>query len=389
MRPPEHTLTFRPRIQLDSDAVRPTRADISLDAISHNLAVLKRLAAPAQVMAVVKADAYGHGVAPVAFRLEDDGVDAFGVALAEEALELRDAGIHAPILVLNGVYAKAHREVLERGLTPVVYDEEQIALFHQAVTDRPFRVHLKIDTGMARLGVQLDSLSDFLTTLERYPRCVIAGLLTHLSSADSDAETTAEQLRIFDQARAMVFARGHAPTSIHVANSAATLRFPEARFDMVRPGGALYGVVLGGSADDVGLRTAMTLRSEVIALRRIKVGTRVGYDGTYQARRAMTVATIPVGYGDGLLRALSSRGSMVIRGQKVPIVGRVSMDLTMLDVTDVEGVSVHDEVVVFGEQEWNGKRARVTAQELAELADTIEYDVLTSISRRVPRAYKD
>ncbi len=382
LRRPEHTLTFRPRIELADETMRPTRAEIDLGAIAHNLAVVRSFAAPARVLAVVKADAYGHGVVPVALRLEDEGVDGFGVALAEEGLELREAGVRAPVLVLNGVYGRAHRDVLEAGLTPVVYDLSQVEAFDRAAPDRPYRVHLKVDTGMTRLGVPLRELPRFLEGLTRLPRCVLSGLMTHLSSADTDAETTRAQLKLFDDARALVFAAGHTPATLHVANTAATLVHPAARFDMVRPGGALFGIGMG-LREGRELRGAMRIRTEIISLREIEAGTHVGYDGTFVARDRTLVATVPIGYGDGLPRQLSNRGVMLVRGLRCPIVGRVSMDLTMLDVTAVAGVHRGDEVVVLGTQGAD----TITTDEVAALSGTIAYDVLTAVSRRVPRTY--
>ncbi|GAB4215432.1 MAG: alanine racemase [Sandaracinaceae bacterium] len=384
---PTQTLTFRPRIALADESLRPTRAEIDLDAIAHNLGVLRRLAAPAKVLAVVKADAYGHGVVPVARRLEADGVDGFGVALAEEGLELREAGVRAPILVLNGVYGGAHADVLEAGLWPVVYDLAQIEAFDRAAPDRRYRVHVKIDTGMARLGVPMRQLDAFLDGLARHPRCVVAGVMTHLSSADTDREATFEQLARFDRALDAIRAAGHRPELVHASNTAATLGEPAGRYDMVRPGGALYGISFG-LAEGASLRPALRLRTEVIALRELEPGDPVGYDRTYRCVRRTRVATVPVGYGDGLPRELSNRGVMLLRGMRCPIVGRVSMDLTMLDVTDVEGAAIGDEVVVLGEQRTaTGTYARIDADEVARTAGTIAYDVLTSVSRRVPRSY--
>ncbi|MDQ3037335.1 MAG: alanine racemase, partial [Myxococcota bacterium] len=243
MRRPESTLTFRPRVALADESMRPTRAEIDLEAIAHNLRATRAHAAPARVLAVVKADAYGHGVVPVAMRLEEEGVSGFGVALAEEGLELREAGVRAPILVLNGVYGQAHADVLDAGLTPVIYDLAHVEAFDRAAPDRPFRVHLKVDTGMARLGVPMRGLDAFLEGLARFPRCVIAGLMTHLACADTDDEATSAQLRLFDVAREKVRAAGHAPETLHVANTAATLHRADARFDLVRCGGALFGAV--------------------------------------------------------------------------------------------------------------------------------------------------
>ncbi|MFO0714680.1 MAG: alanine racemase [Sandaracinus sp.] len=386
MRRPEHTLTFRPRLALADESLRPTRAEIDLDAIAQNLRVLRAMAAPAKVLAVVKADAYGHGVVPVASRLEEDGVDGFGVALAEEGLELREAGIRAPIVVLNGVYGGAHADVLEAGLVPVVYDLAQIEAFDRAAPDRRYRVHVKIDTGMSRLGVPMRELDRFLSRLGDHPRCVVAGLMTHLSSADTDADETRAQLDRFDAALAKVRAAGHRPELVHAANTAATLAHPRGRYDMVRPGGALYGISFG-LPEGAALRFALRLRSEIIALRDLEEGETVGYDRTFRCTRPTRVATVPMGYGDGLLRELSNRGSMLVHATRCPILGRVSMDLTMIDVTDVPGVALGDEVVILGAQKHAERHACITADEVAKTAGTIAYDVMTSISRRVPRSY--
>jgi alanine racemase len=389
---PSRTLTLRPRLTAAEDSLRPTRAEIDLDAIAHNLRVVRRAAGGARVLAVVKADAYGHGVVPVVTRLAAEGVDAFGVALAEEALELREAGVDAPVLVLNGAYAGAHREVLEAGLTPVVHDEETVRAFAVAWGDRPFGVHVEVDTGIGRLGVPAARLGAFLDALARVPQVRIDGLMTHFASADGDDAFTAEQLRSFAEARSLVAARGHCPRVVHAANSAALFRHPESRFDMVRPGIALFGVApWPGPADDPAraalagaLRPAMRLRTEVIALRELAPGQTVGYSGTFRAGRPTRVATVPVGYGDGLLRAASNRAEMLVRGRRVPVIGNVSMDLTTLDVTDIPGVGLGDEVVLLGETEGD----RLGAEDLARATGTIAYEVLTNVSRRVPRFYR-
>lgn len=393
MRPPEHTLTFRPRIALADESLRPTRAEIDLAAIGHNLAVLKGLtqAKHTKVLAIVKADAYGHGVVPVASRLEQEGVDGFGVALAEEALELREAGIRAPILVLNGAYGNAHADVLEAGLTPVVYDLGQVEAFDNALKksaapDRPYRVHVKVDTGMARLGVEARGLDAFLEGLKRYPRCIVSGVMTHLSSADTDQGITRDQLTRFADAVSRIRAQGHTPSLVHASNTAATLGHPEGHFDMVRPGGALFGISFG-LEDGKALRFALRLRTEIMAIRSLEEGDPVGYDATYRCTRPTRVATVPVGYGDGLPRELSNRGFMLVRGERCPIIGRVSMDLTTLDVTHVQGVSLGDEVIALGTQTYEGKTSVLSADEVAKLAGTISYDVLISLSRRVPRVY--
>lgn len=365
-------------------ATRPTRAEIDLAALASNLRVVRRVADKSRVFVVVKADAYGHGLVQVARRLEREGVDGLCVALAEEGLALRACGVTAPILVLNGVYGEAHERVLAAHLTPVVYSIEQARAFAHVSSElggRPVSVHLKIDTGMARLGVQLDELGPLLDAVEGLP-IRIDGVMTHLSSADSDATETRAQLSRFDGAVATLRARGHKPRFVHAANSAATYMHEAARYDLVRTGLAMYGVAPIG-ADDAGLTPVMSVRTELIALRALPPGAPVGYDQTFRTARPSRIATVPMGYGDGLMRSASNRGFMLVRGQRCPIVGRVSMDLTTIDVTDMPEVAVGDEVVLIGRQ----AGASLTACELAEASGTIAYEVLTSISPRVPRVY--
>jgi alanine racemase len=362
--------------------VRPTRAEVDLDALAHNLAVVRRVAAGARVLAVVKADGYGHGVVPVAARLEEAGVDGFGVALAEEGLELREAGVGAEILVLNGVYGGAHADVLAAGLTPVVYDLATVEAFHHAWGGAPFSVHVKVDTGMSRLGVCVHELARFFDELARFPEVRVSGFMTHLAAADTDDEFTVDQLRKFNAALHEVRAHGHRPRTVHAANTAATFAHPGSRFDLVRPGLALFGYSSVGGAED--LRPVMRLRTEIIALREIAPGTGVGYDRTWRASRPTRVATVPVGYGDGLMRRTSNAGFMLVGGRRCAVVGRVSMDLTTLDVTDVPEARVGDEVVILGDQ----GDERLGAQDLADAAGTIPYEALTAVSRRVPRFYR-
>lgn len=378
-----------PRIRSGDEALRPTRAEIDLDAVRHNLSVIRDVAGAARVLAVVKADAYGHGMVPVAQHLESVGVDGFGVALAEEGLELRAAGVTRDIVVLNGVVGHAHREVLEASLEPVVYSLAEVQAFQDAALGRPFGIHLKVDTGMARLGVPFDKLNIFLDGLDKFPRARVVGLMTHLACAESDDAMTREQLRRFGESLWRVRARGHRPRIVHSANSAALFRYPEARGTQVRPGIALYGVTPGGSSTperspERRLRPAMRLRSEVISVRDVAVGSPIGYDAAFRCTRPSRIATVPVGYGDGLMFAASGRGHMLVRGIRCPIVGRISMDLTTLDITDVGAAVVGDEVVWLGAQ----GSAYIDAAEMAVASGTISYEVLTAVSRRVPRLYR-
>lgn len=373
---------LRPRAQSAEASLRPTRAEVLLDAIGHNFRVVRRAANGRKVLAVVKADAYGHGVIPVAHRLQAEGVDGFGVALAEEGIELREAGINRAILVLNGISGGAHRDIIAAGLTPVLYEISEASAFEAVSEGRPIDVHLKVDTGMGRLGVPMAELTDFLRDLRRYPSIRIVGLMTHLSTADSEPEYVTEQLAGFKHAEGLVRRFGHEPRVLHAANSAALFRHPETHFDWVRPGISLYGYP-GSDSIEVPLRPAMRWRTEVLRVRTLQPGESAGYGRSFRATRETRLATIPLGYGDGLLRSASNRGHVLIRGTRCPIVGNIAMDLTTVDVSEVPDVAIGDEALLLGEQ----GGAALDARDLAEAAGTIPYEVLTNVSRRVPRVY--
>lgn len=395
--PQSEPRVLRPRRAAPADAVRPTRAEVNLEALRHNLRVVKRHAKNARVWPVLKADAYGHGAPAVARTLERAGSDGFCVALVEEAIELRDAGIKNPILVMSGYYGTAHEEVLQRGLLPVIYERGQIEAFARAVRaagmPTPQAVHLKIDTGMARLGARMNELSSFAEALHDAPEIKVTGLMTHLACADAATlEETEHQMRLFDEATAILARHGVRPEVRHAANSAALLR-GENSLDAVRPGIAVFGVSprAEGASEPFSseLRPVIRVRSEVVSIRELGAGMPVGYGALHRTTRASRIATVPVGYADGLSRRLTNRGHMLVRGQRCPVVGAVSMDMTMIDVTDVPGASLRDEVVVLGTQEGPLGRDHLGAQELAEHAETIPWEVLTSISRRVPRFYRE
>lgn len=380
-----------------ADAVRPTRAEIDLGALRKNVSFLKRAAGTSEVWAVLKADGYGHGAPAVARTLDRAGADGFCVALLEEAIELREAGIGKPILVMGGYYGRAFEEVLHRKLTPVIYDRAHLEGFAQLVRarglDQPISVHLKVDTGMARLGVRLPQLAAFAEAVEKTPEIRVSGLMTHLASADAESiESLEEQATRFEEATKILGERGIKPSVRHAANSAALLRHA-ARYDVVRPGIAAFGIspfATENTAHDArDLTMAMRVRTEVIDIRTIETGEPVGYGSTWRAARKTRVATVPMGYADGLARSLSNRGHALVRGKRAPYIGAISMDLAMLDVTDHEGVTLRDEVVVLGHQEGLLGKDFMSAQELATHSGTIAWEVLTHISRRVPRFYRE
>jgi alanine racemase len=371
---------------------RPTWAEIDTDALAHNLRVIRRRAGrEVQILAAVKANAYGHGAVDCARRLESEAVDWFGVALPEEGLELRQAGITRPILCLGGFWSGQEAACLREHLTPVVYRLDMIESFNRAARDEKVTadVHLKVDTGMGRLGVRANELPEFITELKRFQNVRVDGLMTHLAAADDDAqeEFTKEQLRKFEQAVRVFREHGFSPRFIHAANSAATFSYSRAGENMVRPGGTLYGFVrdvLPSSVETPPLRPVMSLHSRVMLLKRVPKGEKLGYGCTFETTRESLIATIPIGYDDGYPRALSNRGRVIVREQFAPVVGRVSMDLTLIDVTDVLAVAPDDQVTLIGSE---GKFS-ITAEDLGELAGTISYEITCGISNRVPRLYQ-
>jgi alanine racemase len=394
---------LRPRRAAPADAVRPTRAEVNLAHLRHNLRVLQRAVAegpsarPAEVWGVLKADAYGHGAPAVARTLERAGISGLCVALLEEAIELREAGIRIPILVMGGFYGTRRDgidEILANDLVPVVHDAgqiERIAAVARLEAGREVRVHLKVDTGMGRLGVAPDELDAALEALAQRPELRLDGLMTHFACADApDLDPTREQLRVFRDVEARAARHRLFPRVRHAANSAATLRLPEARFELVRPGLALFGVSpLEGPDAMPDLKPVMKVRTEIVALRTAQPGQSIGYGHTWTAERPSVIATVPMGYADGLGRQLSNRGHGLVRGRRALIAGTVSMDLTMLDVTDIPGVQQGDEVVFLGSQAGPLGRDAISASEIAGHTGTIPWEILTSISRRVPRFYRE
>ncbi|MCC6897703.1 MAG: alanine racemase [Polyangiaceae bacterium] len=381
---------LRPQRAVPSDAVRPTRAEINLANLRHNLRVLQRTAAGAEVWAVLKADGYGHGAKAVARTLERAGATGLCVALLEEGIELREAGIRVPILVMGGYYGRAWGEILRHELTPVVFDPGQIEELADEVrysSSEPIAVHVKVDTGMGRLGVMPKDLGTLGASLLRHPEVRLQGLMTHFACADT-GQGIDDQLDRFEAASASLRAMGLSAELRHAANSAAALSSPRARLDLVRPGIALFGVSPSEGLSTE-LRPVMRIQSEVIALRELGAGMSVGYGATWRARRPSRVATVPMGYADGLSRGLSNNGHVLVRGKRAPIVGVVSMDMTMIDVTEIDGVRLGDEAVLLGAQKGPLGSDAITTEEVAKQLGTIPWEVLTAVSRRVPRFYRE
>jgi alanine racemase len=347
------------------------------------------------VMAVVKADAYGHGAVTIAKTLAAAGADWFGVATVEEALELRAAGVEQPILLLGGLYMSDPAHLIEYRLTPTLSSTARLDTYSECARrlGKPIEFHLKVDTGMGRLGLPPDRLKAFVEHYRELPGLEMKGLFTHLASAeDLVASQTEDQTAGFEKALRQVRGLGISPDWVHVANSAALAAgwpFPE---NLIRVGALLYGYCLplmlppGKQAPDPPqVEPILTLKSRVVYLKDVPTGTPLGYGAAFHTRRRSRIATVPVGYADGLSRALSNRGRAIVRGSVARIVGNISMDLTLLDVTDVPGVDIGDEIILLGQSD----HCSITAHEIADLVGTVPYEVLCSIGRRVPRIYVD
>ncbi|HBB88813.1 MAG TPA: alanine racemase [Blastocatellia bacterium] len=370
---------------------RPTWAEINLDALAANFQLVRNHVGPdVNVMAVVKANAYGHGAVECARRLEREGADWFGVALPEEGIELRTAGITRPILCLGGFWEGQAELCLEHNLVPVVYRLDMLEAIDCAARDRGIvaDVHLKIDTGMGRLGVRFDEVARFAPQLKEFKNVRIDGLMTHFAAADEPSceVLTQQQIQRFHDAVAAFREMGFDPGFVHLANSAGIFAERESWGNMVRPGGVLYGLwrdILDPAHRDEKLRAVMSLHSRILLLKWVPEGETVGYGCTFEASRKTLVATVPIGYDDGYLRGLSNRSHVIIRGVFATVIGRISMDLTLVDVTNVPDVKLNDEVVLLGESAGQS----VTAEYLAKTAGTLSYEVTCGIGTRVPRVF--
>ena len=372
---------------------RPTWAEIDLDNLAFNFRSVRDFVGhEIKYMAVVKADAYGHGAIECARRLEAEGADWFGVALPEEGVELRRAGIRKLILCLGGFWDGQAEIALNYNLTPVIYQVERARVLNEAATRRgtAVAIHVKVDTGMGRIGVRYDSVGEFANELRKLDHLRLEGVMTHFAAADDLAESdfTALQMKRFDEAVAAFRENGFRPSYLDLANSPGAVAHPSSRGNMVRLGGVLYGLggdVLPKGIDKPELRAVLSLRTRIAHLKRVPRGETIGYGRTFVTEKDSAIATIPIGYQDGFRRALSDGGQAIVRGSVVPVAGRISMDWTTLDVTSIDGVQVGDEVVLIGQQ----GESRLDAEDLARTIGTISYEVTCGIDRRVPRVYLD
>ncbi len=365
---------------------RPTRIQVRLDALSNNLHALQRHTG-VPVMGVVKANAYGHGLIPVARHLEAQGIAQLGVAFVEEGLALRRAGVQLPILVFGGFHAPQVTQFLLHDLEVTVSSVEKLRQVERAAESlgRKAVIHLKIDTGMERVGVHSDRAAPFIHAAVSSRWCTLKGIYSHLACADDPAAAmTATQLQRFLDACAC-FERIGAPMPLrHLANSGGVLHFPETWLDMVRPGIALYGVLPDpASRPSVVLQPALSLVSSVVYFKVVRAGSSISYGATWTSAGDTRVITLPIGYGDGYPRALSSRGEVLVRGQRHLIAGRICMDQFMVDLGPAGTAYNGDEAVLIGRQ----GDAVLTCEAVAQAAGTIPYEILTGLNERIPRAY--
>lgn len=368
---------------------RPTFARIDLNALARNLHETRNFVGDHLLyMAVVKADAYGHGAIECARRLEVEGVEWFGVAIPEEGVELREGGINRPILCLGSFFPGQEEMIVEYNLTPVIFDLEAAASLARHLGQRSWDIHVKVDTGMGRLGFRRADAREFARGLKQFPNLDIKGLMTHLASAGDPGqdEFTASQIRRFDEVVRSFEDEGITPSIIDIANSPGAIRCNGARRGMIRLGGALYGLlddILPGSEDRPQLEPVLSLVSQIAFIKNVACGDGLGYDQTFHTTRDSRIALVPIGYADGYPRGEPNSQKAIVNNCLAPVVGRVSMDWTMIDITDCPGASKGDEVIFIGSEGENN----ISAADLAGAIGTIGYEITCGISPRVRRVY--
>jgi len=378
-------------------ATRPTWAEVCLGNLQQNYRTVRDYVGDGvTVCAVVKAYAYGHGAVECSKALEAEGATWLAVTSLDEAIPLREEGIATRILLMTGFWRGEEEEIVRLGLTPTVWEVGHIELLERAASRvgvAQHAIHLKLDSGMGRLGAAPEDLPMLIAALKSSPHLQLEGFATHLASSEVlDAPSVDEQLKVFEAGGRMLRDAGFNPPLIHAANTSAVISHHESWNTMVRPGLALYGYHLpferagrtvSGKALKLAVKPVLTWKTRILSLREMRAGQALGYGGTYVTKAPTRIAVLPVGYADGLNRGLSSGGRVIVREHYAPIVGRISMDLTLADVTGIPGVEVADEVVLLGSHDG----LSVDAREHAELAHTIPYEILCAISKRVPRRY--
>ncbi|GJL55021.1 MAG: alanine racemase [Nitrospirales bacterium] len=376
----------RPSTTLD---LSPITATITLSALAHNLSELRRLVHPTcDILAVVKADAYGHGAPTITQALIDLGIQRFGVATVQEGSALRAHGVTQPILVMGGLIPSHIPELIHQRLTPVLSHEDMIYALAESLPRHapPYPVHTKVDTGMRRLGFNPESVVSWLDSKPFESKLAIEGVMTHLADADdSNQEFTEQQLACFQTVLTHVKRAGHSIALIHAANSAGIMYHPSSHFTMVRPGLMLYGYTTRKPRNsDIALQPVMNVSTHVVHVRSAKPEEFIGYSRGFKTTRTSKIAVLPVGYAHGYSRSLSNRGMVLIQGQRVPIIGKICMDMMLVDVTDLAHVGIGEEVVLVGKQE----HEEISVEEIADSLGTLPYEVLCNIGTRAHHVYR-
>ncbi len=363
---------------------RPTQVSIDLNALKHNVSTIRDLHPQTELCAVVKADAYGHGSVHIAKVLEQSGVSWLAVALVEEGIRLREAGIQLPILVLGALVDEAADALVQHNLVPTVFETRQLEALSKAAGAGSLKIHVKLDTGMSRLGVQEKDLQSFLTSLHQFPNLHLDGLMTHLQNADlKDTERNEEQIKNFNRGVQEVEAAGFTPSHFHFSNSAGTLTIENTSQNLLRPGLVMYGLSPMQEHGATQLQPLMQWSTRPLQVKTIEAGDKVSYGGHFVAERTTRIAVLPVGYADGYRRSFEGKAEVLIQGRRAPVVGSICMDLCMVDVTEFENVTQTDEVVLMGTQAGD----TISTYDLARWANTIAYEITCGISDRVPRHY--
>ncbi|HQU86082.1 MAG TPA: alanine racemase [Pyrinomonadaceae bacterium] len=374
-----------------TETLRPTWAEINLENLAFNFHSVKSFVGEnVQIMAMVKADAYGHSAIQCSQRLQSEGVDWFGVALSEEGIELRRNGITKNILCLGGFWEGQENLLLENDLTPIIFQIEKAALFDKAARDFGMTadVHIKIDTGMGRVGVRFDEVKMFADKFKQFKNLNIEGLMTHFAVADDLSQNNFTEIQIdrFNKVVKIFEANGFSPKYKDLANSPGAIGHKNALGNLIRPGGILYGLgddILPKEIAKPELKPVLSLHSRIALLKKVPKGETLGYGRAFQTDRDSLIATIPIGYHDGYQRILSNQSQVIINEQFVPVVGRISMDWTLVDVTDLPNVKINDEVILLGKC----GDLEITAADLAKMSGTISYEITCGINRRVWRKY--
>ncbi len=372
---------------ISEDVTRPTRVEVDLNALRHNYNAIKQRVQPAKIMAILKANAYGHGMIRVAELMESLGADYLGVAVLEEGILLRQSGIKMPILILGGILGNQVPHFLKYDLSLTASSITKLEQINESakVFNKKAKVHLKVDTGMERIGVHYYNAGDFILSASKMSHLEIEGIFSHLANADADNLSHAQlQLERFQDVLSIYPKNGIEPPPLqHVANAGGILQIPESHFTMVRPGILLYGVYPSGDVQKtVKVKPALSWKSNVVYFKVIQPDHPVGYGSTWASDKPVRAVTVPVGYGDGYFRSMSNKAKVLIRNQKYPEVGIISMDQIVVNIGQDSAYN-NDEVVLIGEQ---GKE-KITVEDLAEWAGTIPYEILTNINTRVPRVY--